>query len=254
MIGAAISFLAVGVADLVAGGLQGTPVSRRRAVVGIVGALFITLTAGSFAVSTGALLLALAVNVAGVTAWIQLRTSERSDSRRAWVALAALTLYLGFGIGSGSLWQAESVDWLDRWLASLAFPVLRALDAHHLLFLVALFVFLSATANGVVRTVLVASGTETRRSEERLRGGRVIGVLERWMIFGLMLYGEPTAAGLVVSAKSILRFPELTRVAAEPPADSSSRVRNVDHVTEYFLLGSLVSWLLATGLAVLIAG
>ena len=55
MIGAAVSFLAIGVADLVSGGLRGTPGSKRRAVAGIVCASMITLTAGSLAVSTGSL-------------------------------------------------------------------------------------------------------------------------------------------------------------------------------------------------------
>ena len=53
------------------------------------------------------------------------------------------------------------------------------------------------------------------------------------MIFSLGLAGEPTAAALIVSAKSLLRFPEL------------SRASEIDAVTEYFLLGSLASWGLA---------
>ena len=104
-----------------------------------------------------------------------------------------------------------------------------------------------------MRAVLAAAGTETQRSEARLRGGRVIGVIERWMIFGLMVAGNPTAAAIVVSAKSILRFPQLSKVVQSAGEQSSDPVveeqGRVDDVTEFFLLGSLVSWVMAMALA-----
>ena len=119
--------------------------------------------------------------------------------------------------------------------------------------MIAAAVFLAATGNGVVRAVLAAAGTETQRSEARLRGGRVIGVIERWMIFGLMVAGNPTAAAIVVSAKSILRFPQLSKVVQSAGEQSSDPVveeqGRVDDVTEFFLLGSLVSWAMAMALA-----
>jgi len=254
MIGAAVTFLAVAIADLTAGGLGGTPVSRRRAVLGILAAAFVMLAGGWGAGWTMALVLVLTASLAGVSAWLLLRSRERLDPRRAWVALAALIAYLALGVGAEALWDAAPVDWLDRWLETLAFPALNMMEADSLLLIVALFLFLTGTANGVVRTVLIAAGTETERSEERLRGGRIIGVLERWMILALMLAGETTAAGLVVSAKSILRFPELTRAAGESAGTEASAGANVDHVTEYFLLGSLVSWLMAALLALLFVG
>ena len=71
---------------------------------------------------------------------------------------------------------------------------------------------LAATANGVVRTVLRMASQDLEASAQRLKGGRIIGVVERILIFGLAVVGEPTAAGLL---------------------------------TEYFLLGSLVSWAVA---------
>jgi len=254
MISAAVTFLTIGVADLIAGGLQGTPASKPRALIGIFGGSLIALIGGPFAASRSALLLAFWVNLVGVTSWLLLRASSRFDGRRAWLALAALTLHLGFGIGSAGLWTISSDTWIDRWLATLAFPALRNLDASLFLLIASQFVLLAATANGVVRTVLVAAGTNFQRSEQQLSGGRAIGLLERWMIFGLILSGAPTAAGFVVSAKSILRFPELARVAGSSQTDPSAPVQSVDYVTEYFLLGSLVSWLLAIGLGVLTAG
>ena len=56
--------------------------------------------------------------------------------------------------------------------------------------------------------------------------------MERWLIFGLALAGEPTAAGIVVAAKGLIRFAEIRGDA-------------IQWKTEYLLLGSLSSWILA---------
>jgi hypothetical protein len=64
--------------------------------------------------------------------------------------------------------------------------------------------------------------------------------LERLLIYVLMLIGAAAAAGLVVAAKSILRFPEISgKPAAIDP--------------EYVLIGSLASWLLAFAVGALAA-
>ncbi|MFB2555942.1 hypothetical protein [Herbiconiux liangxiaofengii] len=66
-----------------------------------------------------------------------------------------------------------------------------------------------------------------------LRGGRLIGPLERLLIVALSLAGAlPIVAGLL-AAKGIVRFPEI----------SNDRARGSK--AEYFLVGSLVSWALA---------
>ena len=62
--------------------------------------------------------------------------------------------------------------------------------------------------------------------------GRWIGTLERLLIFLLVVGDEAGAAALVVAAKAILRFPEIT--GEEPHLEA-----------EYVLVGSLASWLLA---------
>jgi hypothetical protein len=66
--------------------------------------------------------------------------------------------------------------------------------------------------------------------------GRWIGVLERLLIFVLVVMGEAGAAGLVAAAKSILRYPEMS---GEPPAINP----------EYVLVGSLTSWLIAVSVS-----
>lgn len=96
---------------------------------------------------------------------------------------------------------------------------------------------LTVPSNWVVRQVLRLTRQETTPSHNQ--AGRWIGILERLLIYVLMLAGAAAAAGLVVAAKSILRFPEISgKPAAIDP--------------EYVLVGSLASWLLAFGIGALV--
>jgi hypothetical protein len=73
-------------------------------------------------------------------------------------------------------------------------------------------------------------------------GGRIIGLLERALIFVLVIAGELGAVGFLVAAKSVFRFGELR--------ERENRVE-----AEYILIGTLASflwglvWAYATGLA-----
>ncbi|WP_341231611.1 hypothetical protein [Nocardioides salarius] len=103
-----------------------------------------------------------------------------------------------------------------------------------------------ASANVAVRLVLDAVGVPATSNEKQLKGGRVLGPMERLFIVGLGAVGELTAAAVVIAAKGLLRFPELQRAQQQrPPAGPSD-------VTEYFLVGSFASWLVALGGAALI--
>ncbi|MGH8870905.1 MAG: hypothetical protein ACRDWS_02910 [Acidimicrobiia bacterium] len=91
-------------------------------------------------------------------------------------------------------------------------------------------------SNWAVRHVLRLARHEAPQSENR--AGRWIGVLERLLIYVLVLIGAAAAAGLVVAAKSILRFPDISgKPAAIDP--------------EYVLIGSLASWFLAFSIGAL---
>ena len=57
--------------------------------------------------------------------------------------------------------------------------------------------------------------------------------------------GQPTAAALVISAKGLLRFPELNDLRGRSDDASGSGSRRIDEVTEYLLVGSLMSWIVA---------
>jgi hypothetical protein len=90
-------------------------------------------------------------------------------------------------------------------------------------------VALMLPSNLVVRGVLrMSRGTPSTD----VGAGRWIGIIERLLVFVLVISGEAGAAGLVIAAKSILRYPE---ISAEPPT--------ID--PEYVLVGSLTSWLIA---------
>jgi hypothetical protein len=71
------------------------------------------------------------------------------------------------------------------------------------------------------------------------QGGQLIGRLERLMILMLLLANQPDGIGLLIAAKSILRFNELAR-------DASDR-----RASEYVIIGTLASfaWAIATAWA-----
>jgi|YelNatPaOPRAMG01_1025707.scaffolds.fasta_scaffold00031_14 hypothetical protein len=70
-------------------------------------------------------------------------------------------------------------------------------------------------------------------------GGRWIGWLERFLITTFVLLGEPSASAVVLAAKGILRFAEISGRPHE-----GQRV-----VAEYVILGTLLSFSLATGIS-----
>ncbi|WP_314502691.1 hypothetical protein [uncultured Microbacterium sp.] len=73
-----------------------------------------------------------------------------------------------------------------------------------------------------------------------LKGGRLIGPLERIIVFALTLTGVYSLLAAVLAAKGIVRFPEISR-----DGETGSRA-------EYFLIGSLVSWVVALAAAFLV--
>jgi hypothetical protein len=76
--------------------------------------------------------------------------------------------------------------------------------------------------------------------EPALKGGRLIGPLERVLVFALTLAAMYPLLAAVLAAKGIVRFPEISR-------DSAAGNR-----AEYFLIGSLVSWVIALAGALLV--
>jgi len=136
------------------------------------------------------------------------------------------------------------------WHADAALDAVRAVPLPTLLLGVSTALFLVASGNIVVRAALHPrtgvrklvdpESTEQDLTMVDLRGGRLIGPVERLLIAALTLSGSFAIVAAVVAAKGIVRFPEISR-------DSAGGSK-----AEYFLVGSLVSWAVAIALAGLV--
>jgi len=93
-----------------------------------------------------------------------------------------------------------------------------------------------AAAPGAAPPAQPAEPAETVSSVRILRGGAIIGILERFAVCLAILAGQPVAIAYVVAIKGLGRFAELkaTPVAAER-----------------FIIGTLTSMLWAAGVAAL---
>jgi hypothetical protein len=247
VIAVGIWLVSVGLADLVAG-LSGEPKAGPRLAGAIAAGTTASVVLCVLAdASPGTAALLTLVTGASTAVWLVLRLGAPSISAaRALVALgfvvASFVLVSLLGSEPIASFGVESV--LERGIGALPFPLVAGAALEQALFVAGVVVMLFATSNAIVRLVLTAMGTRFSNAEQRLRGGRVIGPLERVLIFGLGLAGQATAAALVIGAKGLLRYPELNNLRGEQAA-AGSTARPIDVVTEYLLIGSLTSWLLA---------
>lgn len=246
MTAAGCFLLALAVADLVAGGLSGSPRSPKSAGLGAAVGVAV-LWASAFALGAAPVpALSLALGSVALAGWLGLRATPRLEATPwplVWLAVSVLGLVVAFpgqlALRPGAVRAVLGSPW----------PGIAGAEPEVIVFLAGAFGALATTANGVVRAVLALAGSNVSAAETTLLGGRIIGVLERWLILGFVLAGEGTAAALVVPAKSLVRFPELTAAREQGGNGGAGATpgapRRVDVVTEYFLLGSLTSWLLA---------
>ena len=251
MSGLGIVLISLAIADLIAGGLTGEP--NRRAQIGtglLAGALVAAILGWLVAWPLWLIILTTSLALVTSSGWILARGTSDSHSKRPHLALTWLSACLLGTLILTPLWPDVIRPGLTTWFQALPFTLTQEQTLEKFLAYLGVMLFLSAPANAFVRIALTLAGTDWQTSQKKLRGGRIIGVLERWLIFALAAAGEPTAAALIVSAKSLLRFPELNR-KERSSQDPESEATEVDIVTEYFLLGSLLSWTLALGCALL---
>ncbi len=245
-----IWFMGIGLADLVAG-LSGEPARGPRSGfamgTGFVSSFALGLVFGLEVGPAALLALVTGVSSAG---WILVRSRDVLSEGRASLSLLFLLLAFAAVAGTASKWTPEAESLAGRSIVRLPFSRLAEAPAEQAALVGGIVLFLFATSNAIVRLVLTAVGTKFSPAEQRLRGGRIIGPIERLLIFGLGLAGAPTAAALVISAKGLLRYPELVGMRSEP----GSTARTIDVVTEYLLIGSLTSWTLALFPLVLVSG
>lgn len=238
----AITLLAIGIADLTRGS------ARVRGLRLLVGPLAVVIL-GVLVAAHGAALLLLAIGALTCAGWVMLSGVDPDGTAHPARALAVL----GGGLAVLLLcWNAGPPigGVVTFWSDHAALPGLRTVGPAGALLVAGLFAVQLGTGNHIVRLVLGSTGAIRPPGEpqpsDTLRGGRLLGPMERIFILGLALAGQVTAAGIVIAAKGLLRFPELT-VRRER---YESKGVGIDAVTEYFLVGSFVSWLVAlSGLA-----
>jgi len=88
----------------------------------------------------------------------------------------------------------------------------------------------------IMKMIMSTWNLEEDKSEDSLKNaGKYIGILERLFVFGFIILNQWSAIGLLIAAKSVFRFGDLSRAKDRK-------------LTEYILIGSLISF----GLAILI--
>ncbi|CAN5423805.1 hypothetical protein BH23ACT6_BH23ACT6_09590 [soil metagenome] len=237
----ALALLGIGVADLVRPRRWGND-SREVIVAVLAGLITLVALAVLADLTSGPDLLLLLAAGATLCGWVL--TAAHSRTMPASVPLSILASGIGvLVIGSGGASGAGGD--FARWLNWTGLPGPQAEASPDTVLLVAgLLLIQVATANTVVRLVLTQIGAlgpvGSPQASDRLRGGRILGPMERVIILGLGLAGEVTAASLVIAAKGLIRWPELRQSDLKDPD-----AIGVDEVTEYFLVGSMVSWTFA---------
>jgi hypothetical protein len=233
----AVMLIAMGIADGFRGFRVGwVGVAVGPAVVAAVAALSALWHFGDIAL--------LVFAAAATVAWRLLcghaeRTGEHVIAPLVVFFVAASTLIVLSGWGS----PVRGV--VARWMSWTDLP-LGSLSPTRLLMIVGVVLAQVVTGNQLVRLVLGSVGAVRPAGEpqpsDRLKGGRLLGPMERLLIVGLGLGGQLAAATAVVAAKSIIRFPEINKQKAR-----ENGTIGIDDVTEYFLVGSFASWIVALG-------
>ncbi|KQT74515.1 hypothetical protein [Microbacterium sp. Leaf436] len=229
MIAAGLLLLAVGSVDLLRQMIR----SRRWIAFAAAAVALVVVSAGLDAVIAGLL----AVAVAAIWTWV---VPEHGPARAGlWpVALLALAAAACVVIAPGRVRPGMLGEMWTTYRPA------DAVSVDVIVLVVGCLVFLLESGNAVVRIALRSEmGGRVAPDETAtptLKGGRLIGPLERILVFVLTLAGAYTLIAAVLAAKGIVRFPEISR-----DGDGGDRA-------EYFLIGSLVSWVTSLAAAFLV--
>lgn len=158
-----------------------------------------------------------------------------TPQRRLWPFLAdqaahvASLILIAFWVPdlwTGGLWAA------GFWAGTVGPEVLWLLDVLPALMALMAGAILTTRAGGFAIGLLMAPWAEAALPEGLPNGGKLIGLLERGLIFLLVLVGQPAGIGFLIAAKSVLRF------------ETASKDQKAG---EYVIVGTLASfgWALA---------
>lgn len=230
------AFLAVtGTCDLLRATRDTISTRHRWLLVGLALALFamalLVLRLDASAVAPVA-----AVWTAGLVGWLVTSSAaldQDATHRNRWRAGAFISLGVPLGL---LLTVGDAVSVGMSVPGFLEGTLLTAFPLDEIVLVAGVALFQVSSANIVVRLLLDGIGVPAITNEKKLKGGRVLGPMERLFIILLGHSGQLGAAAVVVAAKGLLRYPELQRTEREEgPTDLS----------EYFLIGSFASWLVA---------
>ncbi|MGF3056010.1 hypothetical protein [Microbacterium sp. YY-01] len=232
MIYAGLLLSAIGLVDLIGA----TAPRRLHAVLWSVVAIIVVALAVISGAAVGGVIAA-----AAAVAWLLVYPPQRPARAGIWPALV-LALGSGALVAIGGEGAASGVV-TEHWSLVAPFgPV--SIDVAILT--IGVGCFLLESSNKVVRAALASeniapdAADPTPTPSVSLRGGRMIGPLERILVMVLTLAGAYGFIAAVLAAKGIVRFPEI------------SHDRAGGSQAEYFLVGSLVSWSQALAGALLI--
>jgi hypothetical protein len=195
------------------------------------------------------------VAAALVAAW--LRSTRQAAG--GWVLVGAAVVVAAAIVFSPALAAPSGV--IVDWYSALPYALASSVPFEAFALAVGGTAFLFETSNVIVRSLLrralvagpdPTTAVEPRRRFRRravvtapptvapLRGGRIIGPLERVFLLALVLVGAYPAIAALIAAKGIIRFPEISK---DDVGGSKA---------EYFLVGSFASWALVLLIAVLV--
>lgn len=108
-----------------------------------------------------------------------------------------------------------------------------------LLLLVLAILTISFVSSIIMKIIMSKWVLEEDKSEDSLESaGKYIGILERLFVFSFILLNQWSAIGLLIAAKSVFRFGDLSRAKDRK-------------LTEYILIGTLISFGLAISIGLL---
>jgi hypothetical protein len=238
LIFAALALLAFGVGDLVAllplKPTSGTLVAAAAAVSAVLGVAALSgMRVGSVALT--------AVIAIPAVVWVVLapKTPGKKD---VWLLLLPIAALVGTiaASGSASAVEGDIAHWYEGLPFGFAFS--GAISVDRFVFGVGAFLFLLATSNQIVKLVLATTDAKDLKAADLPKGGRLLGPMERLIVAAAVVAGDPAGAGFVVAAKGLLRFPEVSRTEND----------NIHELTEYLLVGTFTSVLIAGILAMLV--
>ncbi|MCF8238613.1 MAG: DUF3307 domain-containing protein [Saprospiraceae bacterium] len=140
-----------------------------------------------------------------------------------------------WGFGLEQLLHGCMIGWMTSWFHVLNSDCHILYSTETLLFILA--ILLLSTVSREVMKLWMSKWTmeEDDQSHSLKEAGATIGVLERLFVFGFIILNQWQAIGLLIAAKSVFRFGDLSR----------ARDRKL---TEYILIGTMLSF----GLAILV--